>query len=88
MIGSPSPWREQKDLKYELNDRACVVHLKQLCCVKYVIDENLIEGKRITLYTAARSVKENDTFAEVDVGYYSDVPGGGEVSDIKVKIIS
>ncbi|KAJ8034782.1 Netrin receptor UNC5B [Holothuria leucospilota] len=77
--GRPSPWREQQNLEHEVNNSSCIIHLEKLCCVKYSIDESIVKGKRIMLYTAAHSVTQKDRLADADVGYYSDIPGGGEL---------
>ncbi|KAJ8034183.1 THO complex subunit 1 [Holothuria leucospilota] len=84
--GSPSPWLEKQDLEYELNDSVCIMHLEKLCCVKYSIDDDGVKAKRIILYTAAKSLKQNDALAEVEVGYYSDIPGGRELLQLNPKL--
>ncbi|KAJ8034409.1 hypothetical protein HOLleu_21233 [Holothuria leucospilota] len=77
--GSPSPWKKKEDNGYTLKDDACIISLLQLCCVKYSIDDAAVKGKKITVYTAAKKVVRSREHAEVEVGYHSDIPDGGEL---------
>lgn len=68
-------------MSYELTDSARIVHLKTFCSVKYAIHDNRVRAKRIRVYTAVTKTKEGDELAGEDVGFYSDIPGGQEVSN-------
>lgn len=82
LAGSPSYWEEQHTVSYTLDDAACIIHLDKLCCLKYFIDDKIVTAKIIRVYTAAKKVDKKDEFAEVEVGYFPDIPGGGEVSKL------
>lgn len=65
-------------MKYCLEDSACTIWIDKLCCVKYSVNNDIVIGKKIVLYTAARKNIQKE-LADVEVGYYPDMPGGGEV---------
>lgn len=85
--GSQSPWREKPNMSYELTDSACIVHLKKFCCVKYAIDDKRVRAKRIRVYTAVKKMKKSDELAEVEVGFYSDIPGGQELLRLNPNLV-
>ncbi|KAJ8034173.1 Netrin receptor UNC5D [Holothuria leucospilota] len=77
--GSPAKWKNDSKASYTLDDKACVIKLNKLCCVRYCIDDNVVKGKKIRMYTAAKEITKSDEVAELEVGYHPDIPGGGEL---------
>lgn len=73
-------WKELPDAKYELKADHCVIYLTSFCWVKYEIDNKIVVAKRIKVYTATRGMEQNDQIAEVEVGYFIDIPGRAEVT--------
>ncbi|KAJ8034178.1 Protein NLRC5 [Holothuria leucospilota] len=77
--GSPAKWEKDTKLTYKLDEKACVITLNKPCCVQYFIDDKIVEDKKIRVYTAAKKLEHMDKVAELEVGFYSDIPGGGEL---------
>ncbi|KAJ8039542.1 Netrin receptor UNC5D [Holothuria leucospilota] len=77
--GNPAKWEEDKKVTHTLDENACMIKLNKLCCVKYIIDDKIVRGTKIRIYTASRELKQNDKVAEVEVGFYPDIPDGGEL---------
>lgn len=75
-------WEELPDAKYELKADHCVIYLTSFCWVKYEIKNEVVEAKRIKVYTATRGMGQNDQIAEVEVGYFIDMPGRAEVTPL------
>ncbi|KAJ8019338.1 NACHT, LRR and PYD domains-containing protein 6 [Holothuria leucospilota] len=76
---STPKWEIDTNLQYKLDEKACMIKLNRLCCVQYVIDNNIVKGKKIRVYTAAKELEKMDEVAELEVGFYPDTPGGGEL---------
>lgn len=71
---------EQTSMPYELTDTICtVLELNRFCWVKCVIDDNIVETQRIQVYAAGRYMLPKQRAYEIEVGYFPDMPGGGEV---------
>ncbi|KAJ8034508.1 Netrin receptor UNC5B [Holothuria leucospilota] len=71
-------WEETTDQPYILDETACTIWLNKFCWVKYEIDDKIVEAKKIKIFTAAKQLCLPDNIAEIEVGYYLDLPGAGE----------
>ncbi|KAJ8034452.1 hypothetical protein HOLleu_21298 [Holothuria leucospilota] len=72
-------WEEVFDHRYILDDKKCTIWMERFCWTKYEIDDEIVEAKRIQIYTAAKPICVPDDIAAVQVGYHLDLPGAGEV---------
>ncbi|KAJ8034548.1 SH3 domain-containing kinase-binding protein 1 [Holothuria leucospilota] len=72
-------WEEVFDHRYILDDKKCTIWMKRFCWTKYEIDDEIVEAKRIQIYTAAKPVCVPDYITAIQVGYHLDLPGAGEV---------
>lgn len=79
LTGSKPEWKKLSGLPYTLSETSCTVLLESTCSVKLEIDDKIVEAKRIQVYAAGRYLHAWDSFAEMEVGYYPDLPGGSEV---------
>lgn len=73
-------WEVEKEAHFELRDDTCIVFLKQFCWVTYKVDNEVVEGKKLQIFTAGKPLVETDCEGTVEVGYYLDLPGKGNVS--------
>ncbi|KAJ8034799.1 Protein NLRC5 [Holothuria leucospilota] len=78
-IGTPPIWEEKQNLVYSLDDTKCTIWLESFCWVKFVINGAIVKGKKIQVYTAGKELVHGDDIVELEVGYYPDLPGGGEI---------
>lgn len=85
--GNQPDWQICKDIPFELGDESCVIHLKTFCWVTYNVYNAIVEGKRLKIFTAGSKVAEADRHTSVDVGYYPDLPGKGEVSGSVISLL-
>ncbi|KAJ8034150.1 Protein NLRC5 [Holothuria leucospilota] len=72
-------WEEVFDHRYVLDDKKCTIWMERFCWTKYEIDDEIVEAKKIQIYTAAKPVYVPDDIATVQVGYHLDLPGAGEI---------
>ncbi|XP_071842935.1 uncharacterized protein [Apostichopus japonicus] len=70
-------WEVEKDAHFELRDDTCIVFLKKFCWVTYKVDNEVVEGKKLQIFTAGKPLVETDCEGTVEVGYYLDLPGKG-----------
>ncbi|KAJ8034435.1 Protein NLRC5 [Holothuria leucospilota] len=77
--GTKPLWEEKAEHKHHLMDSFCTILLDSFCWVKYYIDGRIVDAKRIQVYAAGRQISYEDTSYEAMVGYYPDVPGGGQI---------
>ncbi|KAJ8024280.1 hypothetical protein HOLleu_36972 [Holothuria leucospilota] len=77
--GERPQWEEQEGKCCELQERICIIWLKSFCWTKFDIDDEIVEGKRLKLYTAAKKMYLEDMYAAVEVGYHLDMPGEQEI---------
>lgn len=77
--GNPPIWEEIPNLRYSLEKRSCSIWLQNFCWVKYLINGEYVKGKKIQVYTASKELSLGDDIVEIEVGYYPDLPGGGEI---------
>ncbi|KAJ8044256.1 NACHT, LRR and PYD domains-containing protein 10 [Holothuria leucospilota] len=80
-------WEEATDLNFILADRTCTIWLKKFCWTKIEIDEEIVEGKWIQVYTAAEPICVPDDIAEIEVGYHVDLPGAGKILEWNKSLI-
>lgn len=89
--GTYPRWEKQTSMPYELTDTICrVLQLNSFCWVKCVIDDDIVETQRIQVYAAGRYMLPKQRAYEIEVGYFPDMPGGGEKlrSSKKVNVVS
>ncbi|KAJ8018498.1 Protein NLRC5 [Holothuria leucospilota] len=85
--GERPQWEEQQEPFYDLHERLCTILLKSFCWIKFDIDDEIVEGKRLQLYTAAKKMYFEDMYAAVEVGYHLDLPGEQEILRINPHLI-
>ncbi|KAJ8034681.1 Protein NLRC5 [Holothuria leucospilota] len=77
--GTYPRWEKQTSMPYELTDTICrVLQLNSFCWVKCVIDDDIVETQRIQVYAVGRYMLPKQRAYEIKVGYFPDMPGGGE----------
>ncbi|KAJ8034674.1 Tight junction protein ZO-1 [Holothuria leucospilota] len=76
--GARPIWKEKTDQPYELTDTRCVISLDSFCWVKYYVDGRVVDGKRLKVYAAGKKLFPSESVYVAEVGYYPDVPGGGQ----------
>ncbi|XP_071843633.1 uncharacterized protein [Apostichopus japonicus] len=74
----PPVWKEDSSAKCTLEENHCVIRLKQFCWVKFEINDKIVVAKRIKVFTAGKRLLANESIAEMEVGYYMDLPGRAE----------
>lgn len=79
LAGERPQWEEQNEPFYHLGQKTCIILLKSFCWIKFEIDNEIVEGKRLKLYTAAKKMYLGDKCVAVHVGYHLDMPGEQEV---------
>lgn len=72
-------WNEETRFRYHVDDAFCIIWTYKLCCIKYCVEKERVTGKKIVVYTATRKDIHRNRMANVEVGYYPDMPGGGEL---------
>ncbi|PIK54714.1 hypothetical protein BSL78_08409 [Apostichopus japonicus] len=75
--GTHPLWEPQPDTPYLLNQGNCIIELRTFSWEKFVIDNEVVEGKRIVLY-AAKHLPSHKAIVHIDVGFYLDLVGGEE----------
>ncbi|KAJ8034836.1 hypothetical protein HOLleu_21843 [Holothuria leucospilota] len=76
--GTRPIWEEKTAQPHELTDTTCVISLDSFCWMKYYVDGRVVEGKRLQVYAGGKYLSLRDPVYVAEVGYYVDVPGGGQ----------
>ncbi|KAJ8019369.1 Protein NLRC5 [Holothuria leucospilota] len=85
--GDIPQWEEQIEQFYQLLDMTIIIQLKRFCWIKCEIDDEIVEAKRLKIYTAARKMYLEDKYAVVEVGYHLDMPGEQEILKMNPNLI-
>ncbi|KAJ8018526.1 NACHT, LRR and PYD domains-containing protein 10 [Holothuria leucospilota] len=73
------PQWEEISCQHQLDETKCTIWLNRFCWTKFEVDGELVDGKRIKVYTAARKIFLPDDMAEIQVGYHLALPGEEEI---------
>ncbi|XP_071843980.1 uncharacterized protein [Apostichopus japonicus] len=76
-------WEELHNAAFQLKADHCVIFLRSFCWVTYRVDDNIVEGKRIRVYTAGKPMNLRDRIVNLEVGYYPDLPGYSQQLHLK-----
>ncbi|KAJ8034463.1 hypothetical protein HOLleu_21314 [Holothuria leucospilota] len=85
--GMEPNWEQEIDARFEINEERCEIWLDSFCWVKCEIDNEIVEAKKIKVYTAGKVLLPDDYLAEIEVGYYPDLPGEGEILRLNKDLI-
>lgn len=72
-------WDVSTDTECKLEKDHCVIPLKKFCWITCIVDDKVVTAKRLKIFTAGRDLELSDRVSEVEVGYFPDLPGSGEV---------
>ncbi|PIK41998.1 hypothetical protein BSL78_21150 [Apostichopus japonicus] len=75
--GQRPRWEERPLSPYIFHRSKCTVRLFGFCWVKIVIDDKEVEAKNIVVF-ATKDILQDKKTANLEVGYYEDIPDRGE----------
>ncbi|KAJ8023782.1 hypothetical protein HOLleu_36320 [Holothuria leucospilota] len=75
-------WEEKPQLDYQLDDKGLTLQLDTFCWVKYEIDDEIVEAKKIQVFAARPNISQEDEITKIELGYHPDLPGAGEVNAV------
>ncbi|XP_071843097.1 uncharacterized protein [Apostichopus japonicus] len=81
--GYQPSWEEMPNVAFQLKADHCVIFLRSFCWVTYRVDDNIVVGKRIRVYTAGKPMNLRDRIVNLEVGYYPDLPGYSQQLHLK-----
>ncbi|KAJ8034192.1 NACHT, LRR and PYD domains-containing protein 1b allele 2 [Holothuria leucospilota] len=85
--GCHPSWEEiTNTTHHELSENDCKIWLDRFCWVKYEIDGEEVEAKKLIVYTAGHKYKVNTDRVIIDVGYYPDLIGANESLQQKMSL--
>ncbi|KAJ8043101.1 NACHT, LRR and PYD domains-containing protein 10 [Holothuria leucospilota] len=77
--GTSPVWKAKSNLLYYLDDTKCVMWLESFCWVKFEVNGSIVKGKKIQVFAAGKVLESGDNIVETEVGYFPDLPSGGEI---------
>ncbi|XP_071843978.1 uncharacterized protein [Apostichopus japonicus] len=72
-------WERDTAVKFELQQESCKLYLKKFCWVTFRINNEIVEAKRLKIFTVGSKVIDTDSETTVHVGYFADVPGNEDI---------
>ncbi|XP_071842929.1 uncharacterized protein [Apostichopus japonicus] len=76
---APPHWERDTEVKFELQEESCKLYLKKFCWVTFRINNEIVEAKRLKIFTFGSKVIDTDNESTVNVGYFADVPGNEDI---------
>ncbi|KAJ8021110.1 Intersectin-2 [Holothuria leucospilota] len=77
--GNSPVWEAKSNLLYYLDDTKCIIWLESFCWVKFEVNGAIVKGKKIQVFAAGKVLESGDNIVETEVGYFPDLPSGGEI---------